>query len=209
MVANMKRAKQLVKHAKVNYSGLKRDAESRVVRWEWATFKRYSFEPGHFEIEKVKKGKVLKSEPKPPVSGTHGYGFDAEGRVVVERQQTEFTGRQYETFYRHEADGIERFHFTYSPNKEWINVGWLARGSHGIASIHAVYKRGSWLETSYSYDSSGRVCGCERTGTNPPYGDVHDFRDIEYDLVGKIVRVWRRFPDGRRSLDFERPEKKQ
>jgi hypothetical protein len=46
----------------------------------------------------------------------------------------------------------------------------------------------------------------ERRRTDPIYGDIHDFRDLEYDDAGKIVRVFFRYPDGRRVLEFERPD---
>lgn len=199
------RARKLADEANGSYAKLKTAAESRVVRWQWATFAIHSYKPAHFEISKKRKGRVLPSEPANPISGAHGYGFDSQGRVVVERQQTEFPGRVYETFFAHAADGIASYHFSYDPKKSWINVEWLVAGSAGIVETHSLYARGNWLSVTYQYDERGRVVGCQRRGTNPPYGDVNDSREIEYDGTGQIVRVYWCHPDGRRDLDFERP----
>jgi hypothetical protein len=68
-----------------------------------------------------------------------------------------------------------------------------------------VFARGNWRARVYSYDRDGRLTGCEHRGTNPPYGDIHDFRDVECDARGAIVRVYRRHLDVRRTLEFERP----
>lgn len=121
----MEHAKSLAEAAPDRYAELKAAAEARAVRWQWATFAVHSYKPADFEISKMTKGRWLKAEPSPPTSGAHGYGFDADGRVVVERQQTEFPGRFYETFFIHEAEGIASFHYSYDPEKPWINVEWL------------------------------------------------------------------------------------
>jgi hypothetical protein len=200
-------AKRLAEDAPSSYAKLKAAAEAAVVRWEWATFVVHSYEPAYFEISKVTQGRILPSEPAEPISGAHGYGFDAHGRVVVERQQTEFVGRVYETFFVHEGDGIASYHYSYDLEKTWINVEWFVAGSPGIVEVHSVYARKNWLSVTYQYDESGRVVGCQRRGTNPPYGDLNDSREIEYDGTGQIVRVYWCHPDGRRDLEFERPAK--
>lgn len=81
--------------AKWTYAKAKRESEARVVRWEWATFERHSIEPAYFEIHKHRRGYLLKKEPK---KDDYAHGFDAQGRLCVDRQQTEFPGRFYETF---------------------------------------------------------------------------------------------------------------
>lgn len=199
------RAQQLAREAAASYGEIKRDAESKVVRWEWATSDLFSYEPAYFEINKYRRGRTITGEPDPLLEGVCGYGFDAGGRVVVERQQTEFPGRYYETFYRHDAQGIARFYYSYDPEKTWINAGWLELGPPGVVADHAVYARGNWLSHAYRYDATGRLVEREDRGTNPPYGDVHEYWDVEHDDGGAIRRIWRRKPEGKRTMSFERP----
>ncbi len=207
MVDGLPHVKRLVQGAQSRYAQLKATVEASVVRWEWATFAIHSYKPAHFEISKMKNGRVLKVEPVPPANGAHSYGFDANGRVVIERQQTEIGGQFYETFYVHEADGIASFHYSYAPEKPWINIEWLLVGKPGVVECHSVYARGNSISTSYHYDDTGRVVLCRRQGTNPPYGDIDDSHQIEYDGSGRIVRVFWCHGGGQRVLDFERPEK--
>ncbi len=198
--------RRLAREASGLHASLKEESERRVVRWEWGTFVLHALEPAYFEIHKVRPGTKLAGEPKAPTSGVHGYGFDDEGRLVVVRQLTSFPGKYYETFHRWESGGTSRFHYGYDPQKSWINVAWLAHDEVGrVRTIDTVYARGNFISEIYAYDPEGRVIGLERRGTNPPFGDIHDFRDIEYDASGRIVRVYWRSPDGRRTLDFERP----
>jgi hypothetical protein len=207
MSDGMERARRLAAEAQERYGALKADAEASVVRWQWATFAIHSYKPADFEISKMKKGRPLPAEPSPPKSGAHGYGFDDEGRVVVERQQTEFPGRCYETFLVHEPDGIASFHYSYDPKKRWINAEWLATGAPGVVACHSVYERGNAISVEYEYDDGGRMVRCRRRGTNQPYGDLDDAHELEYDGTGQIVRVYWCQPDGQRLLDFERPAK--
>jgi hypothetical protein len=208
MTEGLARAKQLAESAASAYAPLKAAVEAEVVHWRWATTSMHSYEPAYFEINKFNKGQPLAAEPTELTSGVHGYGFDTRGRIVVERQQTEFAGRVYETFFRHEAGGIARYYYSYSPKKDWIAVQWLVTGATGIIESHSVFSRGNWFSQMYSYDEHGRVAKRERRGTNPPYSnDLNDWHDIEYDDKGQIVRVYWGQPDGSRVLDFERPDK--
>lgn len=202
----LEKARALARDANPRYPELKRECERRVVRWEWGTFVLHSLEPAYFEIHKVRPGTKLRGEPTEPTSGVHGYGFDDAGRLVVERQLTEFPGKYYETFYLWESAEIARFHYHYDPRKPWINVAWLSFDEAGrVRAIDTVYARGNYISDTYTYDREGRLLELERRGTNPPYGDLHDYRDVEYDEIGRIARVYGRSPDGRRVLDFERP----
>jgi hypothetical protein len=199
------RATSLSEHAKTAYAEVKAACEARVVRWEWWTSVAHSYEPAYFEIAKVRRGHPLAAELGPTTRGAHGYGIDAEGQVAVERQQTSLLGRYYETFFVPAADGIAAYHYSYDPAKEWINVRWLAVGAPGVVENHAVFARGTWQSVTYQYDDQGRVVGCRRRGTNPPYGDLADSRAIEYDDAGRIAKVYWIHEDGRRHLDFELP----
>ncbi|MCC6574035.1 MAG: hypothetical protein IT462_09600 [Planctomycetes bacterium] len=208
MSNGLERAKLLAAKAPTSYADLKAAAEAKVVRWQWATFATYSYKPAHFEISKYARGRLLPSEPTPPVSGVHGYGFDANDRIVVERQQTEFPGRVYETFFVHEPDGIAACHYHHDPEKPWINAEWLVVGAKGVIECHTVYARGSSKSLTYTYDELGRMSRCQRRGSKSNGEiEVDDWWELEYDGTGQIVRVYWCYPDGRRILNFERPAK--
>ena len=104
------------------YEQAKEEAESSVVRWEWASFTRYSLEPCYFEINRYRRGDLLNEEPAPPLNGARGHGFDAAGRLRVERQQTNEPGCYYETFYGFRPGGTARRHFDELPGKSEINA---------------------------------------------------------------------------------------
>jgi hypothetical protein len=188
--------------AKWTYAEAKREAEASVVRWEWATFTRHSLEPAYFEIHKHRPGNLLAGEPAPPTSGARAHGFDAEGRLCVERQQTEFPGRFYETFYARRDGGIARRHFGYGPEKEPINSAFFELEGERVVRIDTVYASGTHMAESFTYDATGRVASVERRGP----GTIHDFRDLEWN-TDHIARVYWRYPDGRRSLYYERAKR--
>jgi hypothetical protein len=199
-------ARKMAAVADQRYRDLVEITARRCVRWEWATFRRYSVEPYHFELHKFRPGDPLEGEPDPPISGTTGHVFDAEGNLIAEIQQTEFRGWYSETYYEHKDDGIARYYYDYSPPHSWINVAWMSRDREGrIAGMDAVYARGTFCSTFYKYDDNGRVARVRRQGPNPPYGEMNHLWEIEYDEQGNVSKTIWVYPDGRRETDFERP----
>jgi hypothetical protein len=183
-----------------SYEQAKEEAESSVVRWEWASFTRYSLEPCYFEINRYRRGDPLSEEPDPPLNGARGHGFDAAGCLRVERQQTNEPGSYYETFYATRPGGTARRHFDHLPSKHEINSSFFEQEGEQVSRIDTVYRGGKQLSETFSYDSEGRLITIERRGS----GDVHEFRDVEWDELG-LVRVFRRWPNGKRALEFEKP----
>jgi hypothetical protein len=152
------------------------------------------------------QGKPLVAEPDPPVSGAHGYVFDRSGLLIYERQQTEFPGRCYQTFYVHEVDGIGEYYYHYDPDHPCLGVSWLSRDEEGrIYRTDSVGKQGNLITQTFEYDANGRVARVRRHGPNPPYGYVNDRRDLEYDDEGRVSKIVWVYEDGRRVVDFERP----
>lgn len=205
----LEKARELAGKARDLYPRLKSECERQVVRWEWGSFTLHSLEPAYFEVNKARPGVRLGEGPDAPASAECAYGFDAQDRLVLERQRAGFAGQFYETFYQWEPGGTVRLHFDYHPEKTWIHAAWFSRDDAGRArSLDTVYARGGSSSEIYQYDAEDRIVGIECYGAGPD-GDVHDFRDIEYDSTGRIVRVYWRYPDGRRILDFERPSEEQ
>ncbi len=205
--AGMKRARAMAALAPTHYATLKAETERRVVRWQWASFAVHSYEPAYFEIEKFKPGRLLAREPDPPESGAHGYGYDAEGRIVIELRQTDEPGVNDESFYVHEPDGIAAYAYNYYQEKEWVNVQWFAIRDGRVEACYSVYAQDSVCTMTYQYDELGRMVRRDRHSTNPsePRRNTEDWHEVEYDATGQIVRVTWCYPDGKRYLEFERP----
>jgi hypothetical protein len=72
--------------AEGDYAALKQACEAKVVSWRWATWTMFPGTPYEFERARSAPGRWLTDEKKRK-DGAHHYGFDAEGRVVVERCQ--------------------------------------------------------------------------------------------------------------------------
>lgn len=204
---DLQRARALLKRANQLYEPWKAECEARVTRWEWGTFARHSLEPCYFERHKFARGKLLRREPKPPRSGAAGHGFDGAGRLVVTRDLTEFRGQFSEEFVRYSDDQWELLRFDHGEDKE-VERADIYRPEEGrVGRISTAAANGNWFVQTFRYDNLGRLVEMECTGHNGPYGEVRDFCDLEYDLDGSLLRVWCRYPDGRRVIDFERPSK--
>jgi YD repeat-containing protein len=205
----LKRARALLKGAKQLYKPWKSECEGLVTRWEWGTFTRHSLEPGYFEVHKFTPGRLLRGEPKPPRSGATGHGFDGSGRLVVTRDLTEFPGMFNQDFVRYCEDHWELLRFDYAKDKKAQRADVYGVENGRVSSISTAAANGNWFVQTFRYDDQGRLVEIERTGQNDPYGPIHDFRDLDYDADGSVVRVWWRYPDGRKVIDFERPSETQ
>ncbi len=187
----MKRARAFTTSATADYKKLKKATEAAVVRWEWATKQRHSHVPAYFETRNQTRGRALKAEPT-----TWSYqvqeGYDAKGRMVVERRRTNTKDSQYETFYRFTAAGIEMYEYsyeTYKP-KEWDRVAWLAITDGRVTAVNWIGKGEGDYTRTFEYDDDGRVIGYEQIGTDDDgkRSPAQSF-EIEHDAKG-IVRTW-------------------
>lgn len=196
----------LVSEAATAYADIKRVAEAEVVRSEWASGPRYALEPAYFEVEKIRRGQRLAQRPANPERARQ-YGFDAEGRVVVERQPVRL-GEQwlsYETFFRHEAGGVARFYFGHAPKKPWLACSWLERGRLGVDRVHTATPNGRRSLDVYHYDENDRVDTVELWRMVPGADDYVEHRDLTYDEAGIVERVVWRAASGETHVDYEVP----
>src|SRR5258708_5788984 len=123
-------------NAQSEYVALKQACEARVVNWRWASWAMFPETPYEFERSRSAPGRWL-SDEKRRKDGAHQYGFDAQGRVVVERQLVTIPGWPEafdEEFYVH-ADGvIEGTRYGHSKPKEPINVSYVVLpGGHVVS----------------------------------------------------------------------------
>jgi hypothetical protein len=88
------------------FSVLREQFLSRVTRWEWTNGERYDPRPLYFKRGHV-RGRTLRHIPtdKYATYGRHEYGFDSDGRVVVDRDHQ---GGAVEAFHDYTTDFIER-----------------------------------------------------------------------------------------------------
>jgi len=164
-----------------------------VVRWEHATFRRYSLEPHWFERHRFRRGDLVKR----PSARAYANGFDAEGRLCVERQPTSLRGRFYETFYASRDGGIGRRHFDYSPEKRVINDAFFEIEDGRVIRVDTVYARGNTSAEVFRWDSDGRLASVDRVdasgeSTYELIWDRSGLARIEWIARGKRAVSWRR-----------------
>jgi YD repeat-containing protein len=204
-----KRVTTMAEHARNNYATLKATAEGQVVRWEWASDTLHSYEPAYFEIHKFPRGKVLPTKPDPIPWVAYEYGYDAQGRVVVARQYTEFSPRTSERFFLHEPDGIMEISYNYDmADHDWTGVQWFTVRERRVVATHCLTSLGNIMSCTYQYDDQGRLIRRDCRAINTPSTTTEDWHELEYDAQGKIIRIHWCYPDGRRYLHFERVTRK-
>ena len=97
----------LLKRAAKEYEARKSAAESQVVRWECWSGPAYDPKPYYFERALrsgvVKRGRQL---DKPTTRGC-AYGFDAQGRVIIDQQPKSPDDPAFDEFFTYEKSGIE------------------------------------------------------------------------------------------------------
>jgi hypothetical protein len=152
----------------------------KVVRWERANFVLNILEPHYCERHGWKPGRRTKG-------GQYCYGFDADGRLLVERDGSSIA------LHIHKKNGIERLrcdgdeiqgrsHFKYEAGR--------------LISVTKTFRGAPKIVDKYEYDRAGRVA---RVHVSRP---LH-VDELEYDDAG-LVRVFWRHPSGSRSEHFRR-----
>jgi hypothetical protein len=159
-----------VKHLKEKpakpYAALKREAEAKVVRWEWATDEMCSPQPWYFEIHGFSKGKRLATAPRKK-EGLVEYGFDAADRLAVIRQYTEFKGYVQESFFIGDDDQVIEYRFDDSPamKEKPVAVTRYRHENGRLVDCAGVAAQGS---RALAYDYEGPRLVSIREVTRPP-----------------------------------------
>lgn len=205
--AESKQIRRIVARIKKDYRTVKALVEPRVVRWQWASDTMHSYEPGYFEINKFPIGKALADE-KEAILHPYQYGYDAEGRVVIEKQYTEFPGYVYETFFLHEPEGIMELRYGNVPKKRWPGLTWFAVRDGRIIADCIISKGRIRITQTYQYNDLGQMVRRDRHGIDGLGNEISDWHELEYDAKGKIARIHWCYPDGRRYLDYQRATRK-
>src|SRR5688572_18231816 len=97
----------LLNRASKEYDARKSAAESQVVRWEYWSGPAYDPKPYYFE--RALRSGVLKRGKRLDKLTARGcaYGFDAQGRVVVDRQPKSPDDPAFDEFFVYNKSGIE------------------------------------------------------------------------------------------------------
>jgi hypothetical protein len=204
---------QVFREAEGTYAELKAVSEGRVVRCEWATFSIYHPQPFYYERERIGRGRKLAGRPEKIKSGTHQYGFDGEGRIVVVRQYAGGDDLSYEEFFVHGdavADG------TMFLRGSAINVTRQRFDGGRIVSLETSATGGQSSE-AFEYDDAGRISVILGTyEARPPTRQANHYADeMSYDEIGRLARVRRvypvqkEYPGGREQIIYLRPRKGQ
>jgi hypothetical protein len=176
------------------YRPRKGRAEGAVCEWVWSTSSWYDPRPLHFERNGWPRGRRLREEPTNRY-GRVQCGFDDDGRVVVEREYTEYGF--YETFYEWNADPVEVAHYDYAPEKKPINL-MLVHHADDKPTSSDVSAIGGYTREEYEW-SGGRVVAVSvfyakrerrRLGTLVAWHRAV----AQYDARGKVRRVVLRWP---------------
>lgn len=196
------------------YRQRKAAAEKAVVRWEWASQPRYALDPFYFARNKFARGRVI-AAPRRPAEGQVEYGFDAAGRLVVERQYVGIVQRHrwfYEMFHSHEpqATTVAGYDY-YEPDKEVFAV-WRAdyvdgrivalahRARYGVSMDRYVYTRNRVRRIDSEHLSLERSARGART--------MRTELRIDWDEDGELERITSRERGSRvRYTLYERPRR--
>lgn len=171
------------------YQMRKNSSEALVIEWRWYTWCWFDIRPLHFERNGWAPGRRLGKIPAHP-SGSVENGFDAQGRVVVERQFNEFG--YYETFYDWTSELAEVAHFDYWTDKTPINL-MLVQWENG--KVRASYESAihGYKHEEYCWNRSVvRMVkvkhGRREKGVLLPVRPLHDAK-IDYDDANRVERV--------------------
>jgi hypothetical protein len=111
------------------------------------------------------------------------YGFDGDGRMVIEREHTAWKGLTKDTYWVYSPAGIEQWHF----DKEWkgdapvIHVAWFAQREGRIVSSHYAYLHAPAARTQYTWKHGRLVRARGRFDQRFEYDDIGTLLRIEQD----------------------------
>ena len=188
------------------YKDRKALAESLVCSWAWATKAIWHLNPLYFEMNGDRPGRPFKKKPSAWRS-TFSYGTDDSGRIVVEREPTDFGS--YETFYDWSKNPVEVARFSYDKDKSPINlqlalyvdgqlvqIATSAIGGASLESFHLDGPHGTRIEIRFA----------DRTEKGLQKLADYQIVKASYDSDGSVQRVvidWLPRPPDVRKLTSE------
>lgn len=182
---------------------LVQDALQKVVQWKFATDEYYNPLPLYHEINKFKKGRIIKDKALPLSlqPGVHEFGFDAAGQLILARHligQNESLGVNVK-LYTYSPTSIKYSNVRYYPKgnflDKFISFGQYEKFSDEIAVEVVVGSNYNTSATFLHTNKAGFIDRVERqaTGWNgaTTYTPLFDDKGIKEVLIGD-VKWWKR-----------------
>jgi hypothetical protein len=197
-----------LKKANDEYRARKREAERRVVRWEWYTSHSRHIEPFYFERNKFARGKSLKA-PRTPKDGEVAYGLDESGQVLVERQYVSILRDGvrwcYETFHRPGKQTLEWVRYSYAPDKGATAVHRATYDRQRIVTLEMRGRYGGHRER-YRYQGEN-IVKIDREVEQQDGRGWTDWFEVKHDSLGRVSEIlgWDPYRK-RKSIVFARPQ---
>lgn len=195
------------KKAQENYPSLKKEIESKVVRWFWASNSIFTLNPFWFEQNRYPKGKILKEEPTKNREYAHLYGVNAQNEIIVNREMTSFKENFYEAFYFRAENEILSYHFDYGKEKKLINVKKYTYKNDRLVAIYSFFeKNGYWIE-HFVYENE-KLIRKEWQGVDNYGKNFNRTMNYDYDEIGQLKTIkeddyiWYQKPD--KTLSYKK-----
>jgi len=154
-------------HPVASRAELRERLEPLVTEWRWATGTQYFMVPYARQMGERVWGKRLKSPPESPV-GHYRYGFDAQGRLLIEREEDAYAGTK-ELFVLWDTPVTRSYYFSGSPQETPQTLEELA------------------------FDDAGRILHWARNGGGVIF--AYDAYEYEGDKLARVVH-WDGYSDG-------------
>lgn len=193
------------------YQEWKAEVETKVVQWTSFDYEAHSYEPMHFEIERVAVMQRLAKHIDPAELDHHHYGYDPLGRIIVERQTKGLTKWYGENVFIHLPEGILQICFggagVYEAQEllDTCNVAyWFPTERDRVIAKYWFFKQKFVHVDTYEYDHRNRMVLKQEFALE---NDVKTFRrevQLEYNNHGRLNRIERVDADGNRILEFQR-----
>jgi hypothetical protein len=172
---------------RAQYSQRKSLAESQAETWYWATREVWDLNPLYFEMNGARPGQKLSAKPA-RLDGAFAYATDASGRIVIEREYSDFGPS--ERFIDWSKSPLEVAYF--APQKSPINLKLasfrgdklfqIATAAEYSVSMETYHWHGPLLTRIEIRYADRKSSGLEKMAD---YQEVH----AAYDSDGQVKRV--------------------
>ena len=181
----IERLRTFLKSARDEYKALNKIAEAQVVSRRWASGSYINLEPFYFEYNRFFKGKILKTKPKKIVNA-YEYGFDAQDRVVFERQHD---GKKsfFESLYFWGRDEVLKYEFgCYNKRcSRCFNIKRFIYENGELKSIYSAFDNNAYGIENFTYEG-GKLAQRRKHVEHPRAGRRNDVTNYEFDAMGEL-----------------------
>jgi hypothetical protein len=179
----------LLKKPPAPYKAFKKQAESAVARWEWASGELYSLRPWYHVIHDVPRGRRLAAPPARKVD-IYKFGFDAADRLAVVWEYVGYPGKYCDHFLVRKGDEILEYQYSFARDFKAApeHVARYRFAGDRLLSYERLGKGRSTTE-AYEYDGDRLVrihCAVGLDGGKRTVTRAYDFA---YSSNGEVARI--------------------